>query len=251
MTASGQDVDTQRSPGAIAHDSRRSSATACAAPKDVSRTDCVREPALDTRTDAELVSELKSPNGDAIEMLHRRYRGLINRVAVGILRDAAEADDVTQEVFFEIYNKAHQYDASRGSVRTWLLQYAYHRSLRRKAALRLRPAYRGDSLDAAESPPGRRCSDLTQQECGWLIQSGLAQLPTKQRATLELVSFEGLNLQEAARRLGVPWGCARHYYYRGLKSLRKWCYAHGVSAAGGSRAGRRSGGRNAQGRHRR
>jgi len=178
-----------------------------------------------------LVAELKTSNGNALEMLHRRYRRLIHGVAVGILRDITEAEDVTQEVFFEIYNKAHHYDAARGTVKTWILQYAYHRSLRRKAALRIRPAYRGDSLDVVASLPLYRYLGLTRQECGWLIQSGLAQLPARQKETLELVSLEGLDLQHAARRLGIPWGCARHYYYRGLKNLRKWCCIHGMSPA--------------------
>ena len=91
-----------------------------------------------TKSDADLIAEMHAPDSDALGVLCRRYSRLVHRVAVDILRDDAEAEDVTQEVFFEIYRKAHLYDESRGPVRGWLLQYAYHRSLRRKDALRRR-----------------------------------------------------------------------------------------------------------------
>jgi RNA polymerase sigma-70 factor (ECF subfamily) len=179
---------------------------------------------ISTRPDPELVAEMRAANEDALGLLFRRYARLVYRVAADILRDTGEAEDVTQEVFMELYRKAHQYDPARGSVRVWLLQYAYHRSLRRKAALRRRAAYRAEPLDAIEEEEqvnGERW-DLTRQECRWVIRTGLAQLPERQRTTLELTCFEELSLRDVAERLGVSVGCTRHYYYRGLASLRAW-----------------------------
>jgi RNA polymerase sigma-70 factor (ECF subfamily) len=172
--------------------------------------------------DADLVAGLHGPDGAAFEALVRRYGRLVYRVAVDILRDAGEAEDVAQEVFLDIYRKAHLYDAARGSVRTWLLQYAYHRTLRRKATLRRRAAYRGEPLDGIERLIDDRRDVLTRDECRWVIRAGLAQLPERQRATLELTCFEDLSLRDVAERLRVSLGCARHYYYRGLARLRSW-----------------------------
>jgi RNA polymerase sigma-70 factor (ECF subfamily) len=176
-------------------------------------------------SDTELVAELRAMNGDAMEALLHRYGRLIRRVAAGILRDSAEAEDVTQEVFFEVYRKAHLYDPSRGTVRVWLMQYAYHRSLSRKAALRLRVAYQGEPLDGLELAEKRHRRDLTRDECRWIIGAGLAQLPERQRTTLELAYLEELSLRDIAVRLQVSLGCARHYYYRGLARLRAWAAA--------------------------
>jgi RNA polymerase sigma-70 factor (ECF subfamily) len=173
-------------------------------------------------TDAELVAGLHDAGGAAFEALVRRYGRLVYRVAVDILRDAGEAEDVTQEVFLDIYRKAHLYDAARGTVRTWLLQYAYHRTLRRKATLRRRAAYRGEPLEGIERLINDRRETLTRDECGWVIRAGLAQLPERQRATLELTCFEDLSLRDVAERLRVSLGCARHYYYRGIARLRSW-----------------------------
>jgi RNA polymerase sigma-70 factor, ECF subfamily len=182
--------------------------------------------AISTRSDAELMADMLTANGEALETLFGRYVRLIRRVAVDILRDRGEAEDVTQEVFLEIYRKAHLYDPSRGSVRVWLLQYAYHRTLRRKAALRRRASYRGEPLDHAEAPVDAGRNLLTRDECRWVIRSGLARLPERQRATLELACFEELSLRDVADRLGVSVGCTRHYYYRGLARLRAWARFH-------------------------
>lgn len=194
----------------------------------------------ESTSDAELIVDLCAEKGEALEILFRRYRRLIHRVAAGILRDAGEAEDMTQEVFFEVYRKAHLYDPARGSVKVWLLQYAYHRSLRRKESLRLRASYRGEPLDELPQAPDTRHRTLTRQECRWLLRAGLAQLPERQRAALELVCIEELSLRDVADRLRVSLGCARHYYYRGLARLRAWA-AHGAQSNARPRAG--SGGR--------
>lgn len=176
----------------------------------------------DSRSDADVIAELRATNSDALELLVYRYGGMIERVATGILRDEAEAEDVAQEIFFEVYRKAHQYDPARGTVRVWLLQYAYHRSLRRLSTLRLRAAYRGEPLSALEGVPTRQERGLSQDECRWILRAGLAQLPERQRITLELACLEELSLRDISERLRVSLGCARHYYYRGLARLRQW-----------------------------
>lgn len=186
------------------------------------------------KTDADLIAEMHLPNSDALGALFRRYIRLVRRVAADILRDQGEAEDVAQEVFLEIYRKSHLYDPSRGAVRVWLLQYAYRRSLRRRDVLRRRAAYGGEPLDGVE-PPTRGCRQaLTREECRWVIRTGLAQLPERQRATLQLACLEEKSLREVAQRLRVSLGCARHYYYRGLARLRAWA-EHGVIAPDASR----------------
>jgi RNA polymerase sigma-70 factor, ECF subfamily len=181
-------------------------------------------PAL-AKSDAELVADLHHAGGDALDLLLRRYARLVHRVAASILRDPTEAEDITQEVFFEISRKAHLYDPERGTVKVWLLQYAYHRTLRRKAALQRRAAYRGEPIELLDirADRGQVAQPLlSRQERRWLLRAGLDQLPERQRTTLELVCLEELTLRDVAERLRVSLGCARHYYYRGLARLRVW-----------------------------
>ncbi len=193
-----------------------------------------RSSSVESQSDEDLMAALQAMNSEALEGLVTRYSGMIKRVAAGILRDDAEAEDVTQDVFLEIYRKAHLYDPRRGTVRVWLMQYAYHRSLRRKAALRLRAAYASEPLSVAESLARGHDRKLTSDECRWILREGMAQLPERQRMTLELACLEELSLREIAQRLCVSLGCARHYYYRGLARLRAW-------AAGFERGAEREG----------
>ncbi|MGH9162609.1 MAG: sigma-70 family RNA polymerase sigma factor [Vicinamibacteraceae bacterium] len=194
------------------------------------------------REDHELMTTMHSTNGDALAALFRRYVGMVHRVAFDILRDTGEAEDVAQEVFLEIYRRSHVYDSARGSVRGWLFQYAYHRSLRRKEALRRRAAYGTEPLDEVDAATQDHVLDLTRQERRWVIRAGLAQLPERQRITLELACLEELSLRDVAERLSVPLGCVRHYYYRGLSRLRAWALVSGVGRAGGTGGSRAVGG---------
>jgi RNA polymerase sigma-70 factor, ECF subfamily len=174
------------------------------------------------KTDAELVGDLCAERADALESLFHRYVRLVTGIAQRILNDRAEAEDITQEVFLEIYRKAHLYTPARGSFRVWLLQYVYHRTLRRKAVLRRRAAYRGEPIEILDERTTEHPPALTREECRWVLRTGLAQLPTRQRTTLELTCFEDLPLREVAERLGVSVGCTRHDYYRGLARLKQW-----------------------------
>jgi RNA polymerase sigma-70 factor (ECF subfamily) len=187
-------------------------------------------PRADARSEADLMAAIQAADGSALDALIQRYGRLVFHVASDILRDAAEAEDVTQEIFLEIYNRARLYDPARGSVRGWLLQYAYHRSLRRKAALRRRVAYRGEPLDDLD-PPDRPCRQvLTREECRWIVRAGLDTLPARQRTTLEMAWLEERSLRDVANHLQVSLGCARHYYYRGLAKLRAWAVIESTDA---------------------
>jgi RNA polymerase sigma-70 factor (ECF subfamily) len=174
------------------------------------------------KSDAELVREMCDERAEALERIFHRYVRLVTAIAQRILNDRAEAEDITQEVFLEIYRKAHLYSPARGTFRVWLLQYVYHRTLRRKAVLRRRAAYCGDSIETIEeqAEDGRR--GLTRDECRWVLHSLIERLPSRQRITLELTCFEDLPLRDVAARLGVSVGCTRHYYYRGLARLQHW-----------------------------
>ena len=179
-------------------------------------------PVIVAMTDAELIAGMRAGNAEALEALFRRYVRLVYRVASGILDDRAEAEDVTQEIFLEVYRKAYLYDPARGSVRGWLLQYGYRRTLRRKQVLGRRAAYRGEPIETIDARARQRQPRLTREECRWVLRTGFAQLPERQRTTLELACFEDLTLRDVAERLGVSVGCTRHYYYRGLATLQRW-----------------------------
>src|SRR5215831_5921666 len=98
----------------------------------------VRMPDL---TDEDVMERLRQGHPDALATLFDRFYRLVLKIALRILRDPGEAEDLMQDVFLEIFRKASQFDPAKGSTRTWIVQYAYHRSLSRRQYLAIRKFY--------------------------------------------------------------------------------------------------------------
>jgi RNA polymerase sigma-70 factor (ECF subfamily) len=179
---------------------------------------------LQSLTDEALMEQLKDGYHDALALIFERYYRLVVSVAFEILHDRGEAEDLMQEVFFEIYRAIQNFDPLKGSAKTWILQYAYHRSLNRRQYLNLRHFYDRLQISELEAMEPRCSSEswngLTYEEWARVIRQGLATLNENQRLTLELACFHGLLLSEIADRINESQANVRHYYYRGLKKLR-------------------------------
>jgi RNA polymerase sigma-70 factor, ECF subfamily len=190
----------------------------------------VRMPNL---SDEDVMEHLRQGHPDALPILFDRFYRLVLKIALRILRDPGEAEDLMQEVFFEIFNKAAQFDPAKGSTKTWILQYAYHRSLSRRQYLALRNFYDRHQMTEREVSESNSLDvswrGLTFQEWRKVIQQGLEALNEKQRKTLELAHFQGLLLSEIAERTKESLPNVRHHYYRGLEGLRKFLQTEPVS----------------------
>jgi RNA polymerase sigma-70 factor, ECF subfamily len=180
-------------------------------------------------SDEDVMERLRQGHPDALPILFDRFYRLVLKIALRILRDPGEAEDVMQEVFFEIFNKAAQFDPAKGSPKTWILQYAYHRSLSRRQYLAHRNFYDRHQMTEREvsesSTVDASWRGLTFQEWRRVIEQGLVTLNEKQRKTLELACFQGLLLSEIAERTKESLPNVRHNYYRGLEGLRKFLRA--------------------------
>ena len=140
--------------------------------------------------DEALMLSLRDGHHDALAVLFDRYHRFVFRVGWRILHDAAEAEDLMQSVFLEIFRSAAQFDASKGTTRRWILQYAYHRGFNRKKYLSLRGGQRcSDDLGAIEWRSGLSVTSISRLECGPMVQEALATLSKPQRRTLELVFY--------------------------------------------------------------
>jgi|SRR5262245_16154471 len=117
--------------------------------------------------DEALMDAIRNGRADALTILFERYYGLVFAIVQRILRDRGEAEDLTQEVFLEIYRKARLYNPCKGSVKVWLLQYTYHRSFNRRKYLARRGFYRASQI------PGRRQLELSAnpRECDFIYRS--------------------------------------------------------------------------------
>jgi RNA polymerase sigma-70 factor (ECF subfamily) len=137
----------------------------------------------------------------ALGELYDRFAALANGIALRVLRDTAEAEDVVQEVFVQAWRQAARYDPGRGSPEAWLCTIARTRALDR---LRRRAARREESDDGVV--PG---SSRPATEAGVAVRTALSGLPPEQRHALELAYWEGLTQTEIARKLGEPLGTVK------------------------------------------
>ena len=192
-------------------------------------------------TDEAIMRRLQLGDHDALAVLFDRYHRLVMNIALRILRDAGEAEDLLQAVFLEIFLSAAQFDPTRGTTKVWVLQYVYHRSFNRRQYLSLRGLY-----DNSANPDGiaERGSILHSQshgamESSHLVKQALASLNVVQRKVLELAFYEGLTMREISERTGESFDSVRHNYYRGLEKLRTLlCHERGAgieSASPGER----------------
>lgn len=191
-------------------------------PKEEPRAVAVPNPRV--KSDEQLLDALKSKNQEALAELFCRYSRLAFSIGFRILRDAGEAEEIVQEVFLFLYQRAELFDENKGGARAWLVQVAYHRSLDRKEYLHRRNFYLGtDVAPLTDTLTGLQDleRDLDLRLSRERIKEAFQSLPNRQRITLELYFFEDLDLREIALHLNEPYENIRHHYYRGLQKLRK------------------------------
>ena len=179
-------------------------------------------------SDETLIHNITEGCCECFSLLFERYCRRVISVAFRILRDRQEAEDIAQEVFLAIFLQRERFDESRGSVKTWILQFAYFKSLLRRRYLSIRKFY--DQEEYLESQDFRtklpsEVVGLSSAEWARFVERGLATLSPKQRLVLELVNFDGLTLQETAERIRETFANTRNYYYRGLKALRAYLHS--------------------------
>lgn len=172
------------------------------------------------RSDEILLAEIVDGSKEALGVLFRRYRCGVLNVARRILRDASEAEDVCQDVFVLLFEKAKLFEASKGTAASWIIQFAYHRAMNRRQYLAHRQHYNTQEFDEEQSGVGCQPLFIDELTARNLLNRLREQLSKEQRGTLELHFFEGYSLREIAEKTNQPLGNVRHHYYRGLQRLR-------------------------------
>jgi RNA polymerase sigma-70 factor, ECF subfamily len=177
---------------------------------------------LKAASDAELMMHLKGGYHDALAVIVERYKRLVWGVAIKIVHDSGEAEELVQAVFLEVFQKAETFDEDRGTVKTWLLQLAYTRSVNRFHHLRRLQVHNQSELDQDCLPSnlGKTRLGFSNVEAARLVQQLLATLDANQKAAIELIMLEGLSFNELAKRTGQTLSNAKHHYYRGMLKLR-------------------------------
>jgi RNA polymerase sigma-70 factor (ECF subfamily) len=156
-----------------------------------------------------------------MEAIFKRYSGPVYSVALRVLHDTGQAEDVMQEIFLQLWRNPKAFVQGRGSLGAWLVVVARNRAIdmlrRRKPTDAVEDVVLASSTDLAAEAERN-----TMMEKVRLI---LAELPEDQRRSLEMAYFEGLSHSEIASRTGDPLGTVKTRIRLGLMSLRKALHA--------------------------
>ena len=160
---------------------------------------------------------------EALAELYDRHGRLVFSLALRVLRDQGDAEDVVQEVFSQAWRQASRYESTRGQVVAWLMNLARSRAIDRLRSRRARPETGANDVEADwildHAPPIDEQLALSDQ--AERIRAAVEQLSLLQRVAIELAFYEGLTHVEIAERLELPLGTVKTRIRQGLSKLKE------------------------------
>lgn len=173
--------------------------------------------AAGNESDAVLLAAVAGGDPDAFRRLVDRHLPQVLRVARRMLGDAAEADDVGQDVLLRLWRNAASIEVSAGGLGGWLYRVTTNAALDR---LRARKPQSSDGLDELQVPPDQ-FQDLANRDLAARVEAALQSLPERQRLALVLCHYEGMTMQEAGAIIGASEEGIESLLSRGRRTLRK------------------------------
>lgn len=179
---------------------------------------------FDLSDEFKLVERLRARDQAALDTLYERYSSIVYAIALRIIGQPADAEDVVVDSFWQVWQQAENYDVSRGQLRSWIVTIARSRALDRLRMLRRSPLADAEEVNVA----GREMmADDNPEQAAWLsqksalVRAAMASLPREQRQALELAYYQGFSQSEVAERLGEPLGTIKTRIRLGMMKLRE------------------------------
>ena len=177
------------------------------------------------RFDAELMRRMGRSDREAFAQLYDRFSRPLFATALRILHNSAEAEDIVQDVFLALWEKAAAFESGRGSAFAWAVTLTRNRAIDRVRMRKRRSELLAETTaeDAGTQPSdaGPDSADgLVLKEQAGAVRAAVAALPADQQRAVELAFFSGLTQQEIAEKLREPLGTVKARIRRGLLRLR-------------------------------
>lgn len=180
------------------------------------------EKLLSVQTDAQLYLALKAGQTAALGILYDRHAGLVYGIALKVLENPQEAEDLTQDIFLN-FVKIGSYEPSRGSLRTYLAILTRSRAVDRvRSRSNTRELLKkwGHSREE-ETATDSLLEKVSRSEQSQEVKAALAQLSDEQQQILRMAYYDGLSQSEIANQLEIPLGTVKARARRGLLKLRQ------------------------------
>ncbi len=172
-------------------------------------------------SDVELLHAIARGDEVALARLYDSYRVILFGLMLRILHSRQEAEDVLQDVFLQVWNRAADFDETRGRPFTWLVTLARSRAIDRLRSLGSRERVAQNAAREVIEETSDAMEDAIRSEEGRVVRHALQELPEDQRHALELAYFEGLTQSEIASQLETPLGTVKTRMRSGMTKLRE------------------------------
>jgi RNA polymerase sigma-70 factor, ECF subfamily len=177
-------------------------------------------PTFETTPDEQLLSLMASRSEAAFEAFYDRHSTVVYSMARKILKTQSDAEEVMQDVFVRVWNKASDFDASRGTVLAWLMTIAHHTAVDVYRRNQNRPTVELDDNALNIASHNANATDLVLDQM--IAANALAMLEATDRLVLEALYFEGLSQSQLAARIGLPLGTLKSRARSALQRLRAY-----------------------------
>ena len=167
--------------------------------------------------DEPLIGRVQAKDQTAMGAIFDRYAAMVYSVALRVLRDPGQAEDVMQEIFLQVWNRPDRFTQGRGSLGAWLAVIARNRSI--DLLRQRRPTEPCE--DVVLESGTNLASEVERNTMMTKVRGVLRNLPQEQQKSLELAFFQGLTHAEIAERTGDPLGTVKTRIRAGLAALRK------------------------------
>lgn len=168
-----------------------------------------------------LLRKIASGDRAAFSRFYDLFAPFVFSFALRLLRNRADAEDLLQEVFVQVWRQAAQYDKGRGAPEAWISVMTKNRAIDKMRSLRSRErgtdSFRNDVERREGETEGR---DGAKIDARLIAETSLSRIPPDERKALEMAYFDGLTQTEIAEKLGAPLGTVKTRIRSGLKRLR-------------------------------
>ncbi len=173
--------------------------------------------------DEELARRLQRREPQAMADLYDRFGRLTYSVILAIVRDSGVAEDLVQETFLRVWNRAQAFEPGKGALGPWLLAIARNRAIDYIRSVQSRMDRNSYEFDVREHPSlfVDMEREVLNTDHARVIRAALAKLTDNQRKVIELAYYEGLSQSEMAERLGQPLGTVKTWVRSALQLLRE------------------------------
>ena len=183
------------------------------------------DPSRALDVEVELLRRVATGDRAAFDLLYDRFAGVLFSTAYQVVSQQEAAEDVLQEVFVQIWEKAPQYDSSRGKPLTWAISLTRNKAIDRLRSLQRRSRLQEEARQEAKTAEpfdARNSFDAAAMgEVSQMLQDAIGKLTTEQREAIELAFFSGLTQAEIAERINEPLSTVKARIRRGMMRLRE------------------------------